>query len=186
VNGSRWLRIFQIAIGSAAIILSILVMVLPRLGSLTAIVIFAVVFFIVGVERIASGIGSRYLSRRSKMISIGLGIVILAFAVITLASPVSSVKFLVLMVGLALLFNGIVRIIDGIRKSAQYGKGQKMFRIFTGAICIAFSGFVLSSEQIGIIIVTIVMSVALIIQGIQLVVSGIKGEESQLLGKKLR
>ena len=50
---SRWLRILQIAIGSAAIILSISVIVVPTLAPVTAMIIFAIVLFTVGVERIA-------------------------------------------------------------------------------------------------------------------------------------
>ena len=72
---SRWLRILQIAIGSAAIILSIAVIAEAKLAPITAMIIFAIVLFTVGVERIASGIGTEYLSRRSRMINIGIGAV---------------------------------------------------------------------------------------------------------------
>ena len=137
---SRWLRILQIAIGSAAIILSITVIAVPKLAPITAMIIFAIVLFTVGVERIASGIGTEYLSRRSRMINIGIGAVILFFAIITIAFPQNSIKFLVLIVGLALLFNGAIRVIDGIRKSFP-SNSQRMFRIATGAICIVLAGF---------------------------------------------
>ena len=137
---SRWLRILQIAIGSAAIILSITVIAIPKLAPITAMIIFAIVLFTVGVERIASGIGTEYLSRRSRMINIGIGAVIVFFAIITIAFPQNSIKFLVLIVGLALLFNGAIRVIDGIRKSFP-SNSQRMFRIATGAICIVLAGF---------------------------------------------
>ncbi|HSN95659.1 MAG TPA: DUF308 domain-containing protein, partial [Nitrososphaeraceae archaeon] len=129
---SRWLRILQIAIGSAAIILSISVIVVPTLAPVTAMIIFAIVLFTVGVERIASGVGTEYLSRRSRMINIGIGAVVLFFAIITIAFPQNSINFLILIVGLALLFNGVIRVIDGIRKSFP-SNSQRMFRIATGA-----------------------------------------------------
>jgi uncharacterized membrane protein HdeD (DUF308 family) len=179
---SRWLRVLQIAIGAAAIGLSIAVIANPTLAPVTAMVIFAIVLFIVGVERIASGIGTEFLSRRSRMINIGIGAVVLFFAIITIAFPQNSINFLVLIVGLALLFNGAIRIIDGVRKSFQ-SRSQQMFRIATGAICIVLAGFVLSSEQFGIFVVVVVMVVALVIQGSEIIYSGIKGERVRLIGK---
>lgn len=180
---SLWLRILQIAIGSAAISLSIAVLAVPKLAPVTAMVIFAIVLFTVGVERIASGIGTEYLSRKSRMINIGIGAVVLFFAIITIAFPQNSISFLILIVGLALLFNGIIRIIDAIRKSFPH-TSQRMFRIATGAICIVLSGFVLANEQFGIFVVVVVMVVALVIQGAEIIYAGIKGERSRLVGKR--
>src|SRR5918994_6528607 len=180
---SSWLRILQIAIGSAAIILSISVIALPTRAPVTAMIIFAIVLFTVGAERIASGIGTEYLSKRSRLINIGIGAVILFFAIITIAFPQNSIMFLVLIVGLALLFNGIIRVIDGIRKSFSH-KSQQMFRIATGTICIVLSGFVLTNQQFGIFVVVIVMVVALVIQGAEIIYAGIKGEKTRLIGKR--
>jgi len=180
---SRWLRILQIAIGSAAIVLAIAVIVVPKLAPVTAMIIFAIVLFTVGVERIASGIGTEYLSRRSRMINIGIGAVVLFFAIITIAFPQNSIDFLILIVGLALLFNGVIRVIDGIRKSFP-SNSQRMFRIATGAICIVLAGFVITSQQFGTFVVVVVMVVALIIQGAEIIYAGVKGERTRLIGKR--
>ena len=180
---SRWLRILQIAIGSAAIILSIAVIVVPKLALVTAMIIFAIVLLTVGAERIASGIGTEYLSRRSRMINIGIGAVVLFFAIITIAFPQNSIDFLILIVGLALLFNGVIRVLDGIRKSFP-SNSQRMFRIATGAICIVLAGFVITSQQFGTFVVVVVMVVALIIQGAEIIYAGVKGERTRLIGKR--
>jgi uncharacterized membrane protein HdeD (DUF308 family) len=180
---SSWLRILQIAIGSAAIILSIAVIAIPRLAPITAMIIFAIVLFTVGVERIASGVGTEYLSRKSRLINIGIGAVVLFFAIITIAFPQNSINFLILIVGLALLFNGIIRIVDGIRKSFPHAS-QRIFRIGIGIICIAISGFILTNEQFGIFVVVVVMVVALVIQGAEIIYAGIKGERSPLIRKR--
>jgi uncharacterized membrane protein HdeD (DUF308 family) len=181
-----WLRILQIAIGSAAIALSVTVIAIPTLVPPTTMVIFAAVLFIVGVERIASGIGTEFLSKRSRLINIGIGAVVLFFAVITIAFPQNSINFLILIVGLALLFNGIIRVVDGIRKSKHSHVSQRMFRIGIGVICIAISGFVLTNEQFGIFVVVVVLVVALVIQGAEIIYAGIKGERARIrtdLGK---
>jgi len=182
-TSSQWLRILQIAIAAAAIALAIAVIAIPKLAPVTAMVIFAIVLFTVGVERIASGIGTEYLSRRSRMINIGIGAVVLFFAIITIAFPQNSIEFLVLIVGLALLFNGAIRTIDGIRKSFP-SSSQRMFRIATGGICIVLAGFVLTNLQFGIFVVVVVMVVALVIQGAEILYAGIKGERTRLIGKR--
>lgn len=180
---TSWLRILQIVIGSLAIILSIAIIANPLIASLTAITLFAVVLFIVGIERVVSGIVTEFLSRRSRLINIGIGAVVLFFAIITISFPENSINFLILIVGLALLFNGILRVIDGLRKSFE-NSTQRLFRLLVGAICIVIAGFVLAGpEQVGIAVVTIVMVVALVIQGAEILYTGIKGEKARLLGR---
>ena len=180
---ASWMRILQIVIGSLAIILCIAIIANPTLAPLTAMVIFAIVLFIVGIERIVSGIVTEFLSRRSRLINIGIGAVVLFFAIITIAFPENSINFLILIVGLALLFNGILRVIDGLRKSFE-SSTQRFFRLLVGAICIVIAGFVLAGpEQVGIAVVTIVMVVALVIQGAEILYTGIKGEKARLLGR---
>jgi uncharacterized membrane protein HdeD (DUF308 family) len=177
------MRILQIVIGSLAIVLSIAIIANPTLAPLTAMVIFAIVLFIVGIERIVSGIVTEFLSKRSRLINIGIGAVVLFFAIITIAFPENSINFLILIVGLALLFNGILRVIDGLRKSFE-SSTQRFFRLLVGAICIVIAGFVLAGpEQVGIAVVTIVMVVALVIQGAEILYTGIKGEKARLLGR---
>lgn len=80
-------------------------------------VIFAIVLFTVGVERTASGIGTECMSKRSRMINIGIDAVALFFATITVAPTQNSTRFLVFIVGLVFRFNCAARIIDGVRKS---------------------------------------------------------------------
>jgi hypothetical protein len=58
-----------------------------------------------------------------------------------------------------------------------------MVRIATGAICIVLAGFVLTNQQFGIFVVVIVMVVALVIQGAEIIYAGIKGERTRLIGK---
>src|SRR5262245_27004044 len=182
-TSSQWLRILQIAIGAAAIALAIAVIAIPKLAHVTAMVIFAIVLFSVGLERIASGIETEYLYSRSRMINSRIGAVVLFFDIIIIAFPRNGIEFLVLIVGLALFFNGAIRTIDGIRKSFP-SSSQRMFRIATGGICIVLAGFVLTNLQFGIFVVVVVMVVALVIQGAEILYAGIKGERTRLIGKR--
>ena len=183
VIAPKWLRILQIIIGAAAIILSIFIIISPKIGGITAISMVAITLLIVGIERIASGISSKY-SKRSRLINIGLGVVIVAFGIITIANPSGSIKFMVFLVGIALLINGIVRITDALIKKRNEDKQlNKIFRLVVGIISIAIAIITLVSPGFGVILVALVVGIALLINGIEIMVAGITGQSKRILGK---
>lgn len=183
VVAPKWLRIVQITIGAAAIILSIFIIISPKIGGITAITMVAITLLIVGIERIASGIGSKY-SKRSRLINIGLGAVIVFFGIFTLANPTGSISFMILLVGIALLINGIVRIIDVlIKKKYEDKKANKIFRLVVGIISIAIAALTLASPGFGVILVALVVGIALLINGVEIIVTGIRGQSKRILGK---
>ncbi|MGH9982130.1 MAG: HdeD family acid-resistance protein [Nitrososphaeraceae archaeon] len=183
VIAPKWLRILQISIGAAAIILSIFIIISPKLGGITAISMVAITLLIVGIERIASGVSSKY-SKRSRLINIGLGIVIVAFGIFTIANPSGSIGFMVLLVGIALLINGIVRITDAlIKKRNEDRQLNKIFRLVVGIISIAIAIITLVSPGFGVIFVALVVGIALLINGIEIIVAGITGQSKRILGK---
>jgi uncharacterized membrane protein HdeD (DUF308 family) len=183
VIAPKWLRIIQITIGAAAIILSIFIIISPKLGGITAISMVAITLLIVGIERIASGVSSKY-SKRSRLINIGLGIVIVAFGIFTIANPSGSIRFMVLLVGIALLINGIVRITDAlIKKRNEDRQLNKIFRLIVGIISIAIAIITLVSPGFGVIFVALVVGIALLINGIEIIVAGIAGQSKRILGK---
>jgi uncharacterized membrane protein HdeD (DUF308 family) len=183
VIAPKWLRILQITIGVAAIILSIFIIISPKLGGITAISMVAITLLIVGIERIASGVSSKY-SKRSRLINIGLGIVIVAFGIFTIANPSGSIRFMVLLVGIALLINGIVRITDAlIKKRNEDRQLNKIFRLVVGIISIAIAIITLVSPGFGVIFVALIVGIALLINGIEIIVAGITGQSKRILGK---
>ena len=183
VSAPKWLRIVQITIGAAAIILSLFIIVSPKIGGITAISMVAITLLIVGIERIASGISSRY-SKRSRLINIGLGAVIVFFGIFTLANPSGSINFMILLVGIALLINGIVRIVDAlIKKKYEDNQANKIFRLLVGIISIAIAVLTLASPGFGVILVALVVGIALLINGVEIIVAGIRGQSKRILGK---
>lgn len=182
VSVPNWIRATQIGIGSLAIILSILAIAIPKIGPSMAITLVAFTLSIVGIENIFTGITVPSLSKKSRIISIVLGAVILGFGIFTILNPVESVKFLIFMIGIALLINGIVRII-GSRTNKSGKKENKIIKLATGIVSIALGIFVLAAPQIGFIILIIAIAIALVIQGIEIIISGIRGKRSNILRK---
>ena len=176
-----WVRLSQIGIGSLAIILSILAVVIPNIGPFMAIALVAVTLSIVGIENIITGIATPSLSKKSRIISIGLGLVILGFGIFTISNPEASVKFMIFIIAIALLINGAVRIIHS-RSKNEKNKNQK-FQLIAGIISIVLGIFVLAAPEIGFYILVIVIVIALIIQGIELIIGGIRGKRMSIFKK---
>ena len=85
---------------------------------LRTVYVLAIVLLIVGIERVISGI-FEHTPGRSRWGSVGLGILVIIIALIVMAFPVSTGVFLLFLLAIALLFDGIARVIHGFgRKTA--------------------------------------------------------------------
>lgn len=176
VSVPKWVRTIQIGIGSLVIILSILAVAIPKIGPFMSIALIAVTLSIVGIENIFTGITLPSLSKKSRIISIVLGAAILGFGIFTISNPEASLKFLILIIGIALLINGIVRILSS--RSNKSGKnGNQIIKLATGIVSIALGVFVLAAPEISFIILVIAIVIALVIQGIEIITSGIRGKK---------
>src|SRR5918995_4385274 len=113
-----WRRAVQIELGVLAIILAIYAIVFPGATLVTLVWILAIIFLIVGIEKVISGI---FVPGGSRWGTIGLGILVIILASIALTFPVGTTVALFLFLGFALLFDGIARIIHGFADKSQRG-----------------------------------------------------------------
>jgi uncharacterized membrane protein HdeD (DUF308 family) len=171
----RGLRTLQILVGAICIILSILVLAGPRLGTYTFLFFIEIALLILGVERIASGVRSPRLKRSSRIINIALGSAIIGFALLGFFTPRLTTEWLVLLLGLGLLANGVVRIVDGFRNKDIYETSAVYFRIGAGIVSAAIAILVLVYPVFGFVLILLILSIALLITGIELIIVGIKG-----------
>jgi uncharacterized membrane protein HdeD (DUF308 family) len=171
-----WSRAAQIGLGAIAIILSILILVFPETAIVSIVVIIGILLLIVGIESVISGlfIKSRW------MASIGLGIIVIILALIVLAFPVGTTVFLIILMGIALLVDGISRLVHGFgdKESRGWSRG---FRIGVGALEIALGILVMASPAVGVAFVAFIIAIALLIVGIQMVAGGISGRRMRML-----
>ena len=174
-EGPRGLRTLQILVGAICIILSILVLAGPRLGTYTFLFFIEIALLILGAERIASGVRSPRLKRSSRIINIALGSAIIGFALLGFFTPRLTTEWLVLLLGLGLLANGIVRIVDGFRNKDIYETSAVYFRIGAGIVSAAIAILVLVYPAFGFVLILLILSIALLITGIELIIVGIKG-----------
>ena len=168
-----WMRLAQIILGALAIIVSLLVIANPGLATITLVYFVSLLFFIVGIEEIITGIFSK---SKSRLASIGLGVLVLILAGLALAFPVGATFVLILLIGLALLFDGIGRISHGVGEKAE-NKFDRFFSIGTGILSIAIAIAIIVSPAFGFAFVGFLIGIAILITGIQIIVAGLRGRK---------
>jgi uncharacterized membrane protein HdeD (DUF308 family) len=163
----------QIGLGVVAIILSILVVAHPGITLVTITIVLAITLMVVGIFEIISGIFAMG-TNRSRWGSVGLGVLALFISGMALTFPISAIAFVIVLFAVALLFIGIADIVRGV--GDKYSSGWvRAFNIGAGALAIVLSGFVMFSPLYGAILLSLMLGIALLIIGIQIIVSGISG-----------
>jgi uncharacterized membrane protein HdeD (DUF308 family) len=170
-----WLRTAQVIVGIVCIVLSITIFLSSGLGSYTLLFLIEITLIIIGSERVATGITSRGTKKSSRAISIGLGLGIIGFAVLGFLTPKLTTQWLIVLLGLGLLANGILRIIDGLR-NIEYERFTRLFRLGAGIVSVAISLMILIYPKFGFYLLLIIIAVALFITGIEILIVGIKGK----------
>ena len=112
------------------------------------------------------------------MASAGLGIIVIILALVVIAFPAGTTVFLIILMGIALLIDGISRLVHGFgdKESRGWSRG---FRIGVGALEIALGILVMVSPAVGVAFVAFIIAIALLIVGIQMVAGGISGRRTR-------
>ncbi len=171
-----WKRAVQIGLGVLAIALAIYAIIFPGITLVSLVFILAIIFLIIGIERVISGI---FIPSGSRWGTIGLGILVIILASIALAFPVGTTVALFLFLGFALLFDGIARIIHGFGDRTQRG-WVRGFHIGVGVLAVVFGGMIIVSPFFGAVLAGFIMGIILIIIGIQMISAGVGGRETRL------
>jgi uncharacterized membrane protein HdeD (DUF308 family) len=170
-KSSGWMRLAQIGLGIVAIILSLYVLAFPTLTLVTVALLLAVILFVVGIERVISGL---FLQGKHRWTNIGLGVLVIILSLISMAFPVATGIFLLIFLAVVLLFDGISRVIHGIADKSS-DKPSRIFSIVAGVISIVLSIMIIASPFLGAVFISILLSISLLIVGIQMITSGVLG-----------
>jgi uncharacterized membrane protein HdeD (DUF308 family) len=170
-KSSGWMRLAQIGLGIVAIILSLYVLAFPDLTLVTIALLLAVILFVVGIERVITGL---FLQGKHRWTNIGLGILVIILSLISMAFPIATGIFLLIFLAFVLLFDGISRVIHGIADKSS-NKASRIFSIVAGVISIVLSIMIIASPFLGAVFISILLSISLLIVGIQMITSGVIG-----------
>lgn len=178
VKSPGWLRMAQIGLGAIAVILSIAIMANP--GQTVVLLVFtaSILLLIVGIERVITGLFVQR-KNRSRLVTAGLGVLVIVIAAAAMAFPVGTTILLTLVLAVALLFDGIARIVHGIGNKESQG-WTKGLSIGVGGLEVVLSGLIMVSPAFGAATIGFLIGIALLLAGIQIVVAGISGRRKQM------
>ena len=171
-----WKRAALIGLGAIAIVLSILVLIHPGMTVVSIVYLAGIILIIVGIERIISGI---FVKNKSRWGTVGLGVLALIFGSIAVGFPVHTAVFVIIMLGIGLLFVGISHVVNGLGSKESPG-WARAFSIGAGALAIALSFVVMVSPYAGAVFVSLFLGIALLIIGIEIIAVGWTGGRMQL------
>ena len=100
-------------------------------------------------------------------IQIGLGIITVILSIYALAFPAATALIVTIFVGIGLIFNGCARIVEGI--SGKHSGWAKLFLIGVGILSIVICTVVLASPLFGVVFVGLIITIGLLITGIQMI-----------------
>ena len=166
-----WVRAVEIGLGIIVVILAIYALKYPGDAFVSLVRILGIILFIVGIDRLITGI---FLPIRGRVATIGLGVLVLIFAGLVIAFPVFATWIITVFIGIALLFAGGASIVQGF--SGKESGWKKAFLIGVGALLIVIGVMVLVSPVFGAVFAGIVVATGLLIAGIEMIVAGATGK----------
>lgn len=196
IKAQSWLRAIDIVIGLVAVALAVLALTYQSLAIEALIFILSVALLVVGFARFVASITAEHLAHWLRAISAGAGLLTitiaaiaiariagrsflpiitrLASAIIALPYPQLAVEALIFLLAFALLIHGIARIVVG-RFAKVFPRWLRGLLVAVGSLTIAFSIVVLVNPAVGALTLVLLLSIALLIIGIESIVFGIKG-----------
>lgn len=166
-----WLRAFEIGFGIIIVILSAMVIFNPISGFLSLVWLLGILLFLIGIEMIVSHV---FTPHRSRFAGIGLGIAVIVIAIIAVLFPLITSIIVVSLLGVALLFTGVSKIIYGIND--KHSKGwNRGFSIATGALSIILAIMILAFPVFGVVFAGLLIGIALLVTGVHMILMGASG-----------
>ena len=171
LKSTNLLRAIQIGFGIIIVILSVFVLLNPVVGFLSIIWLLGILLFVIGIEIIVSHLVTPH---RSRFAGIGLGIAILILSLISLIFPLIASIIVITLLGIALLFSGASRIIHGINDKMNKN-WKRAFSIAVGIFSIILASMILIFPVFGIAFAGLLIGIALLVTGAQIITIGVMG-----------
>ena len=177
----QWMRGVQIGLGALTILLSITAMLLPGLTMLSLVILIAIVLVVTGIEKIITGL---FISHKSRFLTVGLGILTVILAGVALTFPIIAAIAVIWILGFSLMVDGFSRIADGVTNKSNR-KWIRGFTVAVGVLAVIIAFMIINSPAFGAIFASIIISIALLITGIEMLTTGISGHKSSINGSSV-
>jgi hypothetical protein len=172
----KWLRTLRVIVGIACISLSVIIITgAPKLGLYMTIFLGSTSLIFIGIERIVTGLRTSDVKKLSRIINVAIGLGIVIFFGSGFFNPDFMAKWYSLLLGFGLLANAGARIVSGL-KNNEYKKTSKFTDLGMGAISATMGLAVLTFPTLGFILLLLMVAIALMVSGIEILLVGIRGK----------
>lgn len=161
--------VLMLAVGALSLLGGITALLNPLAATLTVELLTGYLFITIGVLMLLSIFADD--SWGSRLLSLVLGVAILAIGVNLVSNPLQGVLRLTVVVALLMLFIGVLRIVFAFRMPTG---GPKIMLILAGGISLALGAMILTSFPFSAAVVLgILLAIELVSNGISLIVLGL-------------
>ena len=172
---SDWVRALSVIVGFLAIAASVFVLVSPGLGVLTLLFILSFALIFLGIARIAASYEAKIWTKGHRALHAVAGVLALILGVLVLGFPMLGIGTLVFLLAFALLVYGIASLVIGGSAVANLlSKWMRALLVIVGALSIILSLIVIVYPALGLITLVVMLSVSLLLNGIESIISGIE------------
>ena len=149
-----------------------MVLVYQELAILTLILVLSIVLLVTGIARIFNGIFARYLSDGIRAANVAVGIVAVALGIVALLYPNLTEQVLIYIISLALLLNGVARLVIGGFAKA-FPKWLRAFFAVVGILTVVLAVIVFVYSDFGFLALVLLLSFTFMFNGIARIVQGL-------------
>jgi uncharacterized membrane protein HdeD (DUF308 family) len=174
-----WLRALEIIAGMILVVLSVMVWGFPLIAGLTFVFIFGLALFVLGTMRMGQGVFDQSLSGGMRALLVILGILLVGIGLYAIAAPLGGALTMIYFFAFALMLAGVDRLaLAGAgRQGPELPSWVRYFSILAGIFAIIAAFIVLFFPGFGAALLFVIISIAVLILGMELIVSGIRGRE---------
>jgi len=170
-----WLRGLEIIAGIVSIIVSFYVVARPTVALLTIAIFFAVALLLLGIARVARGVGAKSMSSWSRVVSVIVGLIALAVALVTVVFPLLGDLTVAFMFAFGLLFTGVGSITGGQALGKAVPSWLRYATIAIGVLGIIVACSVLIFPVLALATLVLLLGVNFFLFGIELILLGAIG-----------
>ena len=122
------------------------------------------------------------MATRTRWATIGLGVLAVILAIVAIMYPTSTIAVILLILAVALLIIGISRVLAGVTYKGT-SRFSKSCMIGVGVLSIIVAIMIMASPLFGFFLVSLILGVTLLLNGIESIVSGVTGKIEHRLSK---
>ncbi|WP_455141330.1 DUF308 domain-containing protein [Candidatus Hodarchaeum mangrovi] len=166
-----WLRIYNIAVGLVFLFLSIFVITNIELAISSLILILSIIVIFAGLSRSINGLFDQHLTRPTRIFNMLIGGFGIVLGVCILLFQVLGEQFLIFLLALSLLTQGLARILVSLT-DFLIPRWFRFILILFGGVSIFISILVILFPELGIVTLIFLLAIGFISSGIGRMITG--------------